>query len=60
MTYCIYHIPGVKIGVTNNVKHRVEQQQGYTEDEFEILEMSDDINYISKKEFICNNFTAIE
>ena len=50
MTYCIYHIPGVKIGVTNNIKHRVEQQQGYTEDEYEILEMSDDINYISKKE----------
>ena len=50
MTYCIYHIPGKKIGVTNNVKHRVEQQQGYTEDEYEILEMSDDINYISKKE----------
>ena len=50
MTYCIYHIPGVKIGVTNNVKYRVEQQQGYTEDEYEILEMSDDIRYISKKE----------
>ena len=50
MTYCIYHIPGVKIGVTNNVKHRVEQQKGYTEDEYEILEMSDDIRYISKKE----------
>ena len=38
MTYCIYHVPGVKIGVTNNVKHRVEQQQGYTENEYEILE----------------------
>ena len=50
MTYAIYHIPGVKIGVTNNVKHRVEQQQGYNENEYEILEMSDDINYISKKE----------
>ena len=50
MTYCIYHVPGVKIGVTNNVKHRVEQQQGYTENEYEILEMSDDIKYISKKE----------
>ena len=50
MTYCIYHIPGKKIGVTNNVKYRVEQQQGYTEDEYEILEMSDDIRYISKKE----------
>ena len=50
MTYCIYHIPGVKIGVTNNIKYRVEQQQGYRQDEYEILEMSDDINYISKKE----------
>ena len=50
MTYCIYHIPGVKIGVTNNVKYRVEQQQGYYEHEYEIIEMSDDINYISKKE----------
>ena len=50
MTYCIYHVPGVKIGVTNNVKYRVEQQQGYYEDEYEIIEMSDDINYISKRE----------
>ena len=50
MTYCIYHIPGVKIGVTNNVKYRVEQLQGYYEDEYEIIEMSEDINYISKSE----------
>lgn len=50
MTYCIYHIPGVKIGVTNNIKYRVEEQQGYNEDEYEILEMSDDIDYISKRE----------
>jgi len=50
MTYCIYHIPGVKIGVTNNVKNRVEEQQGYSEGEYEILEMSDDIDYISKRE----------
>jgi NTP pyrophosphatase (non-canonical NTP hydrolase) len=50
MTYAIYHIPGVKIGVTNNIKHRVEEQQGYSEDEYEILEMSDDIDYISKRE----------
>jgi NTP pyrophosphatase (non-canonical NTP hydrolase) len=50
MTYCIYHIPGVKIGVTNNIKSRVEEQQGYSEDEYEILEMSDDIDYISKRE----------
>tara|TARA_Y100001973_G_scaffold96900_1_gene152267 strand:+ start:354 stop:1145 length:792 start_codon:yes stop_codon:yes gene_type:complete len=50
MTYAIYHIPGKKIGVTNNIKYRVEQQQGYNEGEYEILEMSDDINYVSHKE----------
>ena len=50
MTYCIYHIPGKKIGVTNNIKYRVEEQQGYSEGEYEILEMSDDIDYVSHKE----------
>jgi NTP pyrophosphatase (non-canonical NTP hydrolase) len=50
MTYCIYHIPGKKIGVTNNLEERVTRQQGYTEDEYEILDMSDDICYISHRE----------
>ena len=50
MTYCIYHIPGKKIGVTNNLEERVTRQQGYTEDEYEILDMSDDIGYISHRE----------
>ena len=50
MTYCIYHIPGKKIGVANDVQERVVRQQGYSEDEFEILEMSDDISYISTRE----------
>jgi NTP pyrophosphatase (non-canonical NTP hydrolase) len=50
MTYCIYHIPGKKIGVTNDVKYRVEEQQGYKLGEYEILEMSDDIDYVSKRE----------
>jgi len=50
MTYCIYHIPGKKIGVSKDPKYRVEKRQGYNEDEYEILEMSDDIEYISKRE----------
>ena len=50
MTYCIYHIPGIKIGVTRDLKHRVEKQQGYKEGEYEVLEMSEDIDYISDKE----------
>ena len=48
--YCIYHIPGKKIGVTNDIQNRVVQQQGYSEDEFDILEMSEDISYISDRE----------
>jgi len=50
MTYCIYHIPGKKIGVTNNPSERITNQQGYTEDEYDILAMSDDIDYISNLE----------
>ena len=50
MTYCIYHIPNKKIGVTNDLKNRVEKQQGYREGEYEVLEMSEDIDYISQRE----------
>jgi NTP pyrophosphatase (non-canonical NTP hydrolase) len=48
--YIIYHIPGKKIGVTNDLYNRVECQQGYELGEYEILESSNDIDYISKKE----------
>lgn len=48
--YCIYHIPGKKIGVTNDVTNRLVNEQGYSEDEFEILEMSESFNYISTRE----------
>jgi len=37
MIYYIYHIPGKKIGVTTNLKSRVEDQQGYGPGEYEIL-----------------------
>ena len=48
--YVIYHIPGKKIGVTNDIYNRVECQQGYEVGEYEVLESSDDIDYISKRE----------
>jgi NTP pyrophosphatase (non-canonical NTP hydrolase) len=48
--YVIYHIPGKKIGVTNDLYNRVECQQGYEVGEYEVLESSDDIEYISKRE----------
>tara|TARA_R100001082_G_scaffold95485_1_gene62684 strand:- start:21 stop:845 length:825 start_codon:yes stop_codon:yes gene_type:complete len=43
-------VPGVKIGVTTNIKERVENQQGYIESEYDIIMSSDDINTISEWE----------
>ena len=48
--YYIYHIPGKKVGVTRDLNSRVTQQQGYTPDEYEVLDHSTDIDYISKRE----------
>jgi len=48
--YYIYHIPGKKIGVTRDLNSRVTQQQGYFPDEYEVLDHSTDIDYISKRE----------
>ena len=50
MTYYLYHIPGKKIGVTCNLSNRVTLTQGYNPDEYEVLDQSDDIDYISEKE----------
>ena len=52
MTYYIYHIPGKKIGVTRDLKYRVEEQQGYGPGEYEVLMQSDDILQISKDELL--------
>ena len=48
--YYLYHIPGKKIGVTRNLNNRVTLMQGYKEGEYEVLEQSDDIDYISDRE----------
>ena len=50
MTYYLYHIPGKKIGVTRDLKERVENQQGYNEDEYVVLAESKDITFISNLE----------
>ena len=50
MTYYLYHIPGKKIGVTRDLKYRVEEQQGYGPREYDILIKSDNINYVSEQE----------
>ena len=48
--YYLYHIPGKKIGVTRNLNNRVTLQQGYAAGEYEVLDQSEDINYISDRE----------
>ena len=50
MTYYLYHIPGKKIGVTCNLKHRVEEQQGYKEGEYDVILRTDDISLVSEAE----------
>jgi len=50
MMYYLYHIPGEKIGVTTNIKDRVERQQGCYPHEYEIIMSTEDIDLISKKE----------
>ena len=48
--YYLYHIFGKKIGVTRNLNRRVTHEQGYKDNEYEVLESSDDIDYISNRE----------
>jgi len=50
MTYYLYHIPGKKIGITKDLKGRVEDQQGYRKDEYDIVLETDDINIASEAE----------
>ena len=56
MTYYIYHIPGKKIGVTRDLKKRVEEQQGYGPDEYDVVMKSDNIDYISEQEIYLQKF----
>ena len=50
MTYYLYHIPGKKIGITKDLKKRVEEQQGYNEGEYDIMLQTDDIVVASELE----------
>jgi len=52
MKYYLYHIPGKKVGVTTNLEERVHKQQGYYPGEYEIIETSYDIDFISAGEII--------
>ena len=54
--YYLYHIPGKKVGVTTNLEERVHKQQGYYPGEYEVIEQSEDINFISEGERIMQRF----
>ena len=43
-TYYIYHIPDQKIGMTCNLNKRVEAEQGFKKDEYEVLFSSRDVD----------------
>jgi hypothetical protein len=48
--YYIYHIPGIKIGCTKNLKRRIYQQ--YKGDDWELLETHTDIDIASERELV--------
>jgi len=48
--YIVHHIPGKKRGCTTDLYNRVTDQQGYEPGEYEVIEKSEDIDYISKRE----------
>lgn len=49
-TFYIYHIHGIKIGLTRNLKSRVEKMQGYNTKQYEILETHSCIDKASIRE----------
>jgi len=56
MTYYLYHIPGKKIGITKDLKGRVEKQQGYKPSEYAVIMKTDNIDYISEQEIYLQKF----
>ena len=50
MKYYLYHIPGKKIGVTTDLKERVERQQGYYPNEYQVIMSTSDIDLVSERE----------
>ena len=48
--YYVYHVPGVKVGMTKDLGDRVFEQQGYDPHEVELLYVSRDMESASEKE----------
>ncbi len=54
--YYVYHVPGVKVGMTKDLGDRVFEQQGYDPHEVELLYVSRDMESASKKEIEYQKF----
>ena len=52
MKYKLYHIPGKKIGVTTNLKRRVEDQQGYKPGEYQVVAETNNLKNVSEWELM--------
>ena len=48
--YYLYHIPHKKVGMTCNIYNRVIKEQGYNQNEFDILFSSDNMEEVAAKE----------
>ena len=48
--YYVYHVPGIKVGMTKDLGDRVFEQQGYDPHEVELLFVSRDMQEASEKE----------
>ena len=48
--YYVYHVPGIKVGMTKDLGDRVFEQQGYEPRDIELLFVSRDMEAASKKE----------
>ena len=48
--YYVYHVPGIKVGMTKDLGDRVFEQQGYDPHEVELLYVSRDMEEASQKE----------
>ena len=54
--YYVYHVPGIKVGMTKDLGDRVFEQQGYDPHEVELLFVSRDMQEASEKEIEYQKF----
>lgn len=48
--YHVYYVKGKKVGCTNNLERRVEKEQGYSKEDYEVLHSTNCIETASKME----------